>query len=503
MSSTTPGSASSGSPRIRTLGKRPTIEVISTEEADRIHTATLDVLERVGLHVASDPVLGALAERGAVVDAGSQRVRFPPEMVERAVAAAPREFLMAARDPDADVVVNGTRGHLSLDGSAAEVVDLELGVRRPPTCDDLVKLTRLADAVAEVSYLWPCVAVTDVPAELQSVHQTKIQLVNASKHVTAMTTFSARDARAAIEMARIVAGSDEALRARPILSSFQCSISPLAYDGGPIEAAIEFAEAGLPCGFVAMAVGTATAPTTLAGHLVSVNAELLGGITILETIVPGAPTYYGPYQAFMDLYSGSLELAWGPEDVLFRLAAAQLARRYDLPMNTMSFATGAKTQDWQAGAQHALSLMGTLAAGGAVDLVSATGTVYGSRVMTFENILLDAELWDIACRMLEGFTVDEEQLAVEAIEAVGPGGHFLAAPHTLTHMRERWMARAFGRETWEEWELQGKPEPKDRARERAKEILRTHEPLPLAEGLEAELSEVVEHHATEEGVHHG
>jgi len=193
----------------------------------------------------------------------------------------------------------------------------------------------------------------------------------------------------------------------------------------------------------------------------------------------------------MDLMSGGIELAWGPEDVLFKLAAAQLARRYGLPMNILAFATGAKTQDWQAGAQHALSLMGVLAAGDA-DLVAATGTIYGSRVFAFENVLLDAELWDIASRILEGFPVDDELLAVPVIEAVGPAGHFLDQDHTLVHMRERWRGRLFGAETWEAWEEAGRPEPKDRARERAREIVASHEPLALPDDVAAELQAIVD-----------
>ncbi len=380
---------------------RLAIDVLSDDDLERIHRATLTVLERVGIAISSERILRALGDAGGAVDLGTGRVRFPAAMVEEAVARAPSRYVLAARDPALDLRIGEGNGYLSLDGCAAEIVDLDTGRRRPPTKADLVQATRLADAVEEVSYLWPCVAVTDVEPHLQAVHQTHAQLAHSTKHVTAMSTFSARDARAVVEMARVVAGGSEALRRRPIVSSFQCSISPLSYEGDVMEAAVEFAEAGLPCGFVAMAIGTATAPTTLAGHLVTVNAELLGGIVTLETLVPGAATYYGPYQAFMDLQSGGIDLAWGPEEFLFKLAAAQLARRYELPMNILGFGTGAKTQDWQAGAQHAIALMG-IAVAGEADMIAATGTVYGSRVFAFENVLLDAELFDLTCHLLEG-----------------------------------------------------------------------------------------------------
>ncbi len=480
---------------------RFTIDVLSDDDLERIHRATLTVLERVGIAISSERILRALGDAGAIVDLEAGRVRFPAAMVEEAIARAPSRYLLAARDPALDLHIGEGNGYMSLDGCAAEIVDLDTGRRRPPTKADLVQATRLADAVDEVAYQWPCIAVTDVAPELQTVHQTHAQLANSTKHVTAMSTFSARDARAVVEMARVLAGSSEALRRRPIVSSFQCSISPLSYAGDVMEAAVEFAEAGLPCGFVAMAIGTATAPTTLAGHLVTVNAELLGGIATLETLVPGAATYYGPYQAFMDLQSGGIDLAWGPEEFLFKLAAAQLARRYELPMNILGFGTGAKTQDWQAGAQHAIALMG-IAVAGEADMIAATGTVYGSRVFAFENVLLDAELFDLTCHLLEDISVDDEALAFDVIEAVGTGGHFLAQAHTRAHMRELWMPRFFGRDTWEEWEAAGRPEPRDRAHERVRQILAEHQPEPLDEDVERELLRIIDSHQ-KEGAHHG
>lgn len=464
-------------------------EVLSADSLEAVHRTTLALLERVGVAIGSEGILRRLAAAGARADLEEMRVRFPPEMVEEAVALAPRTFLMAARDPSLDCPVDGTQGYLSLDGTAAEILDLETGARRPPTKRDLEEATRVADALPEIAFLWPCVAVTDVPVGLQPLHQLEAQLANSAKHVQAMSIFSGEDARWAVEMARAVAGSDEALRRRPIISSYQCSLSPLAYDAGPIEAAVTFAEAGVPSGFVAMPVATATAPTTLAGYLVQANAEILGGIAIVEALVPGAPTFYGPYGAFMDLWSGGLNLAWGPQEPLFHLAAAQLAHRYELPLNIGAFGTGAKTADWQAGVQNTVSVAAALLA--CADMICACGTLYGSRVFSFEQLLLDAEMFDLVAGQTAGFPVTEEDLALDVIEEVGPGGHFLAQPHTLRHMRELWMPRLLGRDTWEEWEEAGRPEPKDRAREQARAIVAEHAPPPLEEGLGEELLRII------------
>ncbi len=479
--------------QVRALRRPWTVEVLSADELEQVHETSLRVLAEVGLEVRSPTVLAELAGEGADVDETSMRVRLPAPMVERALAAVPPSFVLAARDPALDLPIDGSAGYLSTDGTPADIVDLDTGLRRPSTLADLRDATVLGDAVPEIGYLWPAVAATDVDPRMQAAEFARVLLSNSTKHLNHNEAFSAPDARTVLEMAAAVVGGPDALRRRPILSTYQCAISPLMYDGGPIEAALEFGRAGVPCGFVTMAVGMAAAPATLAGHLVSTNAELLGGITILETLVPGAPTYYGPYQAFMDLRSGGMNLAWGPEDVLLKLAAAQLGRRYGLRINIQAFQTGSKTQDWQAGAQHAISLM-TIAVAGSAELIAATGTLYSAAVWSHENVLLDAELFDIVCRALEGFEVSEETLAFDTIRDVGPGGHFLASPHTLRHMRERWTPHLFGRETWEAWEAAGRPSARERAHERVKQILAEHEPEPLPDDVTAELDRIVERH---------
>ena len=482
---------------IRPMRKRWRVDILSEDEVERVYGATLTVLERVGLQIDSEPVLRELAAAGAEVDLEAQRVRFPRPMVEEAVARAPRSFLMASRDPDCDVAVDGSAGYLSLDGTPAHIVDLETGSRRPPMTEDFEQVMALADAIPEVSYTWPAFAISDVPPLAQAVEQVYLQLARCPKHAQANEVIEPADARATIEMARAVAGSDEELRRRPIVSNYQCSISPLCYDGAAIEAALVFARAGMPAGFVSMAVSTAAAPTTLAGHLVGVFAEIVGGVVVLETLVPGAATFVGPYEAFMDLATGDMEPAWGGEEVLFKLGAAQLARRFGLPVNIGALNTGANSPDWQGGAQTTLSLMG-LAIAGDTELISATGTLRGSSVFSFEQMVLETELFDMVCHMLEhGFPVTEEDLAVSVIEAVGPGGHFLAEPHTLAHMRERWRSSLFGKAGWAEWEAAGRPEPRDRARDRVRQILAEHRPEPLSEDVDRELRAIVEHRRRE------
>jgi trimethylamine--corrinoid protein Co-methyltransferase len=294
-----------------------------------------------------------------------------------------------------------------------------------------------------------------------------------------------------------VAGGADALRARPALSSFQVSLSPLTFDGDALEAALVYAEAGVPAGFVVMAIGCATAPATPAGVLAQSNAEVLAGMAMLEMLVPGAPTFYGACSTTMDLRTG-LTTCGGPEDLLYQAAFAQLARHYRVPSSVGTFAPGAKIADWQAGLENGLSGLASLFAG--ADMLSGAGLLYAARVFGLDEMVLDAEVFGLVRHLGGGLLVDDETLAVDVIGAVGPGGNFLAETHTVAHMRELWQPRLFDRGTWEDWEAAGRPSARDRARERARSLLASHVPPPLPDGVAGELDAIVAAFAREAGV---
>jgi len=473
----------------------PILRPLAPDALDRLHAASLRILEETGVAVTSPGVRDRLAAAGARVE--GDRVHLPAALVEAALAAAPPAYTLAARDQAWDLPLDGAHGYLSVDGSAAEILDLESGERRASTEADLAAVTRLADALPEIAFLWQGVEAGDRPVPVRPLHELRTQLVNSGKHVQLMTATTPLAARGAVELARAVAGGADALRARPVLSSFQVSLSPLTFDGDALEAALVYAEAGVPAGFVVMAIGCATAPATPAGVLAQSNAEVLAGMTIVETLVPGAPTFYGACSTTMDLRTG-LTTCGGPEDLLYQAAFAQLARHYRVPSSVGTFAPGAKSADWQAGLENGLSGLASLFAG--ADMLSGAGLLYAARVFALEEMVLDAEIFGLVRHLGGGLVVDEETLAVDVIGGVGPGGNFLAEEHTVAHMRELWQPRLFNRGTWEEWEAAGRPSPRDRARERAKSLLASHVPPPLPDGVAGELDAIVAAFSREAGV---
>jgi trimethylamine---corrinoid protein Co-methyltransferase len=213
-------------------------------------------------------------------------------------------------------------------------------------------------------------------------------------------------------------------------------------------------------------------------------------MALTQLAYPGSPVYYAAAQTAMDLRSGAYT-GGGPEDFLFGGATNQLSDFYNVPLSMGAYATGAKRSDWQAGLENALSAFMASAVGS--DMLLGVGLLHGSRIWSYEQMLLDTEIAQIVAAMLRGIPLDDEALALDVIREVGPGGEYLTSPHTRTHMRNLWQPRYLDRRPYGQWEAD--PDALHRAAlERARTLLRDHEPPRLDPTLDAELARMVEAH---------
>lgn len=464
------------------------LEVLSEDDVRYIHQASLKVIETVGVRFPSDWALDTLEEAGAMVDRKSQIARIPGQIIEQAVAKAPPSYVLCARDPALDLPLDGEHSYLSTDGCGVEVIDLETGERRRSTKQDVAESALVADYVPQIAFYWPLVAAQDCPSETRSLHELEAAWNNTTKHVQTECVVTAREAQAAIEMAAAIVGGREELRKRPVLSIMQCTISPLGQDGGSLEAALVAAHAGLPVGFMTMASCCSTGPATLAGNLVVGNAEVIAVSALIELAYPGAPIFYAAAQTAMDLRTGAYT-GGGPEDYLFGAATNQLADFYRIPLSMGAFATGAKEPDWQAALDNTFAGLMPVLSG--ADMLTGAGLLYGSRILSYQQLLMDCEIYDIIQATAQGIEVSEETLALDAIESVGVGGHYLTQKHTLKHMKDRWVPNLADRRPYSAWEKNGRRGAKEWAHEKARWILSNHRPEPLEPKLQQELSKII------------
>jgi len=288
-------------------------------------------------------------------------------------------------------------------------------------------------------------------------------------------------------MAALIVGGKEQLRQRPVLSVMQCTAPPLGHDGGSLDAALVAAEHGLPTGFMTMASCLTTGPATLAGTLAVGNAEVIAGTALLQLAYPGAPVFYAAAQTASDPRTG-VYTGGGPEDFLFGAATNVLADFYDIPLSMGSFATGAKEPNWQAGIENALSTF--MASVVLSDMLLGVGFLHGSRIWSYAEMLMDCEIFSIIHKTMEGIVVDEETLALEAIEAVGPGGNFLSQKHTRRHMHDLFLPEFMDRRPYNEWEGK-KDDARDWALDKARRILAEHQPDPLDAKISGEMAKII------------
>jgi trimethylamine--corrinoid protein Co-methyltransferase len=463
------------------------LEVLTKEDVQKIHNATLQIIEKVGVRFPSKRALEIWEANGAEVDREKKIVRVKPHIIEDAIKKAPPAYKLAARDPQQDLALDGNHVHLGTDGCGVEVIDINTGEKRTSCLQDVRDIARVADATEEVAFHWVSVSAQDAPVEARGLHELKAVWENSTKHVQTESVYNVEEAKAAIEMAALIVGGKDKLRERPVLSLMQCTAPPLGHDGGSLDAALLAAEVGIPTGFMTMAACATTGPITMAGNLAVGNAEVIAGTALLQIAFPGAPVFYAAAQTASDLRTGAYT-GGGPEDFLFGAATNVLADFYNIPLSMGAFATGAKEPNWQAGLEGALSSF--MASVVMSDMLLGCGFLHGSRIWSFAEMMMDCEIFSIVHKMIGGIEVNDETLAMEAIANVGPGGHYLAQKHTRKHMRELFMPQFMDRRPYSEWETK-KDDARDWALAKARKTLKEHQPDPLDENIGREMERII------------
>jgi trimethylamine---corrinoid protein Co-methyltransferase len=463
------------------------LDILNSQEIKKIHDATLWIIEKVGVRFPSKRALEIWAANGADVDHNKMVVRAKADLIDDAIRTCPSVYPLAARDPQQDLSLDGNHVYLGTDGCGVEVIDIQTGMRRVSSLQDVRDISRIADATEEVAFHWVPVSAQDKPPQTRGLHEIKAIWENSTKHVQTESIYSDKEARAAIEMAGLIAGGKDKLRQRPVLSLMQCSASPLGHDGGSVDAALIAAEYGIPTGFMTMAANLTTGPATLAGNLAVGNAEVIAGTALIQLAFPGAPVFYAAAQTASDLRTGAYT-GGGPEDFLYGAATNVLSDFYGIPLSMGSFATGAKEPNWQAGIENSLSTF--MASIVMSDMLLGVGFLHGSRIWSFSEMMLDCEIFSIIHKMMQGIIVDDETLALDTIAAVGPGGNFLAQKHTLRHMHDLFLPQFMDRRPYNEWETR-KDDARDWALEKARRFMKDHQPDPLDEKINVEMAKII------------
>ena len=463
---------------------KPSINFLSQNEIESIHDGSLKVLERTGVKVMSKQALDLLKKAGAKVDYVNEHVSIPKNLVEEALEMAPKTVKYAARNPKYDFVLDKKKTHFCATANPPLMIDGETGECRYSTAEDIIDCLVVADYLNHVDMVWPFGTDLNVPGPMLHILDMYTALLHTGKHFEGDTVTTA-EAKYQLEIAAAIVGGKEELKKRPIISMVICTISPLMLDGGMTDASIEYARAGVPVVIYPMPAVGQLSPATMAGTMVVNTAEFLAGLVIQELASPGAPVAWAPSCGTVNYKTGRRK--WSPESTLMSLGVGQLARRYGLPTQRGGLGSSSKLLDAQAGYQKAISLIPSLlltpdVAGGIASLGPGT---------CLEIMVIDNEIIDYALRYLEGLEVNDDTLALDVIDKVGPGGHFLGEKHTLQHFREGWMPEITDMETFEVWQGKGSKSIAQIAKEKTREILATHKVEPIPQDIQNEVSKIL------------
>jgi trimethylamine--corrinoid protein Co-methyltransferase len=477
---------------------RTLLQVLSEDERARIHESTLKILAETGVRVETARGRRILVDAGAEVNEHTHVVRFPRELVEEAVRLAPKNFSLGARRPGWDLEMNGGDCVLLIDGEATFVIDRGTGERRPSTFDDWLSATRLIDALDEIGVYWSMVegGMRD-GTRADMVTYWRTLLGNFSKHLQD-PVLEPEHSRWLLEVLQVVFGDKETIRRQHPLSFLLCPLSPLVIEGSPTDAYLELLGWNIPVAVMPMPLMGATAPGSMVSTIVLGNCEVLAMLCLLQAGAPRTPFIYAPALEVMDPRSGRYA-SGAIEGGLLGAAATEMARYYGLPVEASGIGSSHHVPGIQASYERALN--GLLPALAWPDILVGPGLLGGSMVLSFEQLLIDVEVFRMCKRARQGIATDEERWLEEVVGDIGPGGNFLSEASTVQGVRGgEWCVSRLGmHDTFEGWVASGRPRLLEEARQKVEEILAAHQPLPLPVEVERELDRIEKRAREESG----
>jgi len=468
----------------------PSFGLLNQKELYRIHSATIEILEKTGVKVNSEEALKLLSDAGASVDSKSNLVKIPEALISEVVKKSSRCSALYGRDSTRDVVFEDGRVHVMTDSTGIKTLDVNTGIVRPSTKQDLADGSRLVDGLENIQVFSTIVDALDYPEDVMRLEEFEAMLCNTGKNICHGAK-GKDEAENIARMASAVAGGAEELRKRPMLHLMQTPVSPLVHDRDNTDGILGAAKYGIPLAILNMPQAGMTAPLTIAGTIALSNAEVLSGMLIARLVNPEVPLIYGSCATIADVRIKDYTLVCGLiESGLIAAANAQLAHYYGYPCE-VGLTFGSILDDWISPLRFLTAVM---IANAKADILFGVGLVNKSTTLSFEQLVVDNDLAGVVLREVKGIDVSDETLALDVISRVKPEGNFMSHEHTIKHLeKELYIPRIFD-----------KYDPKDvlsSAKEKAIQILATHKPEPLDEEVKRELRTIIKDAKESAAVH--
>ena len=444
-------------------------QLLSPKEVQRVHEASLEILDQVGLEVGNARARERLRQGGCHVDESNNRVTFPPAVVEDLLQAVPPRFKFFAREPELDRVVPDDAPLVITASSAPRIIDPVTGQERFSTSADIARIARLVDNLPGIDLFSIPVLANDAPTDQYSLARCYTALKHCRKPIRGSGD-PGIDCQSILELAHAVAGSEAAYRERPFITHHFCPvISPLKMDNNSTELLMFYAEEGLPGHPSVVPNAGLTSPFTLPATLTQGNAEFLALAVLTQLTRAGTPMLYSSLSTVGDMRTGAYAPG-GIECGMLNMAHAQMAAFYKIPSSGYIGLTNAKLADAQAGYEKALSSMAGLLGG--MHVLQFAGLIDALMTFDYGMAVIDNEIALMLKRVARGVEFSEADLALEEIGEVGPGGMFLETDRTLELMRRTgFLPEVADRRDRQTWTEKGALDASACALEKARDIL--------------------------------
>jgi trimethylamine---corrinoid protein Co-methyltransferase len=457
---------------------------ISLAQCEALHEAALSILEHTGARLPLPSAIKRLRDAGALVS-DDDRVRIPRDLVEWALDRAPDTVTLYDRRGEPALVLDGTRTFYGPGSDCLHILDHRSAAVRTPLLRDVRDAVRLADGLAELDFVMSGFLPADVDQRIADRYQMRLMLTESAKPIV-FVTYDTSGCLDAVAMAECLAGSGEVLRSRPSICCYVNAATALGPNREALEKLVFLAERGLPMLFVPGAQAGVSTPVTAAGGVAEITAGVLLGLVLAQLTREGAPFIVKGWGGG-GLDMGTMVYGYAAPDQ--RATCIGMARYYGLPSFALAGASDAKMVDGQAAAEAALTLAVDTLAG--ADLVHDLGYLESGMTGSLAQLAVCAEIVSWLRHLQRPIVVDEETLALDLIDELGPGGQFLAARHTRRHFRDQWYPGLFERQTRDAWESDGGSTLAQRAALRVDEVLDSVPPVTGSDA-DGDLAAIVE-----------
>ena len=463
--------------------------ILTDDQIRRVHQASVSILERVGVLIPHPETLERLEQAGAKVTYAEQRVRFPEELVARALEQAGKQFTIFGRNlANTARFGQGERNYNSIAGEASWVD--EIGEkRRFATLDDVAIAARFADGLDNINVVGAMSDPHDVSVAARTVHVVDGLITNTTKPVH-FWFHDRASTRYVMDIIVALRGDEQKAAEYPLCYAFLEPISPLRFPHDGIDLLYETARFNLPVSIGPMAQMGLSAPCTVAGTMALENAEILAGICVVQAISPGLPVCYGGICHAFDMGTTQMIFA-GPEQAIFGVGMTRMGKHYGLPVYINVGLTDSKRPDAQAGLEAGVTLAMGAAAG--ADIFGHLGICGVDQASSLDMLVLQDEIIGYIESTMRQIDFSDDAFALDLIEEVGPGGTFIDTMHTVEHFRrELWFPNLLDRQYYQAWLEGGAADCASRCRERKLDLLANHRAEPLPKNLEREIREIVD-----------